>query len=333
MQQTHLPPNTEDHGLVCAYVLDGTGGGREVTWGEVKAWTPERGPIWIHLNRGENTAQKWLLSEAGLDAEAAEALVAEDVRPRALPIAKGLLINLRGINFNPGADPEDMVALRVFMEGPRIITTRQRRIMASEDLRERLAAKVTGPKDATECLLLLARSMLVRIGDVLEELEDGADELEDEVITDRSENLRTKLGTIRRRAIAIRRHLAPQREALLRLAGETHALIDDRDRTVLRDLADLTTRYVEDIDSLRDRATVISEEWMNRVAEAQQRNSYVLTLIAAIFLPLTLVTSVLGVNVGGMNEGHALAEFWLLIGALGLAAAVQIIIFKVMKWL
>jgi zinc transporter len=327
-----LTSQPEDHGLVSAYVLDGKGWGHEASWPDIKAGRPDGEPIWIHLNRADDTAQKWLLEEAGLDPEAARALLAEDVRPRAEPIGKGLLINLRGINFNPGEELEDMVALRVYVEGARIITTRQRRLMATGDLRSRLTAG-TGPKDTMDCLLLLARSMLARIGDVLGELEDGVDELEDEVLGDRPKKLRDKLGVVRRRAIAIRRHLAPQREALMRLAAEAHVLIDERDHTVLRELADLTTRYVEDVDSVRDRAAVVSEEWMNRVAEAQQRNSYLLTLVAAIILPLTLVTSVLGVNVGGMNEGRASQEFWILISALAGLALVQVVVFRLTRWL
>jgi zinc transporter len=322
----------EDHGLVSAYVLDGKGGAREVGWPDIKAWPKDGEPIWIHLNRADETAQAWLLGEAGLDAEAADALLAEDVRPRSEPIGKGLLINLRGINFNPGEDLEDMVAVRAYVEGPRIITTRQRRIMATDDLRLRFEQGL-GPKDTMDCLLLLARSMLIRIGDVLGQLEDSVDELEDEVLSDRPKKLRDKLGVIRRRAIAIRRHLAPQRDALTRLSAETHALLDERDHAVLRELSDLTTRYVEDIDSVRERAAVVSEEWMNRVAESQQRNSYLLTVVAAIILPLTLVTSVLGVNVGGMNEGRVTQDFWLLVLILGGLAIVQIVVFKLMRWL
>jgi zinc transporter len=327
--QTSRP---EDHGLVSAYVLDGTGRGREVGWNEIKAWRSEGEAIWIHLNRADGEAQTWLLQEARLDPDAARALLAEDVRPRAEPIGKGLLINLRGINFNPGEEPEDMVAVRAYVEGPRIITTRQRRITATDDLRLRLTQGV-GPKDTMDCLLLLARSMLARIGDVLGELEDSVDELEDEVLSDRPKKLRDKLGVVRRRAIAIRRHLAPQRDALTRLASEAHALIDERDHAVLRELSDLTTRYVEDIDSVRERAAVVSEEWMNRVAESQQRNSYLLTLVAATILPLTLVTSVLGVNVGGMNEGRVSQEFWLLVSGLVGLAVVQVLVFKLLRWL
>ncbi len=328
---TVLSNRVEDHGLVSAYLLDGTGTGAEAGWTEIKSWSPDGRPIWIHLNRSDETAKQWLLHEAGLDLEAANALLADDVRPRAEPLGKGLLINLRGINFNPGAEPEDMVALRVYMEGPRIITTRERRVMATDDLRAKLAQAI-GPKDTTDCLLLLARGLLLRIGDVLEELEDSVDELEDEVISERPKRLREKLGQIRRRAIAIRRHLAPQREALSRLATENHALIDDRDHAVLRELADLTTRYVEDVDSVRDRAAIVSEEWANRIAESQQRNSYLFTVVAAVILPLTLITSILGVNVGGMNEGRTTEEFWILVLSLIAIALVQLGVFKLMKW-
>lgn len=330
--QPALQTAVEDNGLIGAWLLDGTGRAREIGWAEVRGWTPEQGALWLHLNRGAATVKTYMMQEAGLEPEVAEALLAPDVRPRVVPTTKGLLINLRGINFNPGADPEDMVALRVLLEGARLITTRQRRVMAIDDIRGRLM-QGTGPKDTTDAFLAIAHALMLRIGQVLEELEDETDALEDELLADRAERLRDRLGLVRRRAVKIRRHLAPQREALNRLFVETTALIDERDRLVLRELADTTTRYVEDLDSVRDRAAVLQEEWGNRLAEAQNRNSYLLAVVAGMVLPLSLVTAVLGVNIGGMHEGAAGEAFWLLVAALCGLAVLQFVLYRVMRWL
>jgi zinc transporter len=48
---------SEDDGLVHAILLDGEGGGRELTWEEAQQWTPEQGILWMHLDRGSQTAQ------------------------------------------------------------------------------------------------------------------------------------------------------------------------------------------------------------------------------------------------------------------------------------
>ncbi|MBI1238969.1 MAG: zinc transporter ZntB [Alphaproteobacteria bacterium] len=321
----------EDRGLICAYLLDGKGSGKPLGWREIEAWTPDKGALWIHLNRTVPHVEAWLRSGAGLEPEIHDALLEANVRPRMVAMSKGLLVNLRGINFNQGSDPEDMVAVRVYVEGPRIITTRNRRAMAIQDMRDRLAAG-KGPRDPSDCLLLIATGMLQRVGDVLSELADTIDDLEDALLDGRTRQLRQRLAKTRRRAIAIRRHLAPQREALLRMQTEGQVVLDEKDRMVCRELADATTRYIEELDSVRERSQVIQDERMNRVAEAQSRNSYLLTVIAAVALPLTLITSILGVNIGGMHEGQADSDFWMLVYALGGAALAQILIFRLSGW-
>ena len=85
-----------------------------------------------------------------------------------------------------------------------------------------------------------------------------------------------------KRAIALRRHLSPQREALARLQGEKHEMLDAIDSVHFRELADETARYVEELDSVRERASVVQDEVLNRLTERQNRNSYVLTIVAAI---------------------------------------------------
>ncbi|NWH09273.1 MAG: zinc transporter ZntB [Alphaproteobacteria bacterium] len=322
----------DERGLIAGYVLDGKGGGAAVEWDTIRTWAPEKGALWLHLNRADKTVRHWLMNEAGIEKEVADALLAPDVRPRVVPTAKGLIVNLKGINLNPGADPEDMVALRCYLEGPRLITTRQRRIMAIDDIRLRIK-QGAGPKDASDALVMIAHSLMVRIGHVLEEMGDAVDELEDELIAGHSAKLRDRLGMVRRRAVAVRRHLAPQREALTRLHMESSALIDDKDRLALREIADSTTRYVEDLDAVRERAAVLQDEWAGRLAEQQNRNSYLLAVVAGVVLPLTLITAVLGVNIGGMHEGHAGEDFWTLVCVLAGLGVAQIVLYRLMRWL
>ncbi len=96
----------------------------------------------------------------------------------------------------------------------------------------------------------------------------------------------------------------------------------------LREISDRTTRYVEDLDSIRDRAAVTQEELNNRIAEQMNKTMYVLSLVAGIFLPLGLLTGLLGINVGGIpgtENKWAFTIFSILL--LGIAAA-QVWLFK-----
>lgn len=325
---------THEHdisGLVAALLFDGKGGARTLTWDEVRGWTPEDGVLWTHLNRTHEDAERYIRNEAGLDPVVVEALLAPDTRPRVAPQGAGLIVNLRGVNFNPGADPEDMISLRAWVERRRIITTRARRLMATKDVEDRLA-RGAGPRDQIDCLFELAQALLLRVGHVVEELSDAVDGLEDQVVSGELAKVREGLSHARKRAIAIRRHLAPQREALARLQGEKHEMLDAIDAVHFRELADETTRYIEELDSVRERASVVQDEVLNRLTERQNRNSYVLTVVAAIMLPLSFVTSLFGVSVAGIPFADQPNAFWVLLAVLAALVVVEIALFRWTKW-
>ena len=122
-------------GLINAYILDGEGGGRRVGWKDIQEWTPTAGLLWAHLNLSAPEAQRWIKEESQLEDVVGDALLAEESRPRITGFDDGLLLALRGVNLNPGADPQDMVSLRIWAEKSRIITTRRRKLLSVADLR------------------------------------------------------------------------------------------------------------------------------------------------------------------------------------------------------
>lgn len=326
------PGDGEEHdGLVSALVFDGRGGARAVEWAEVRAWSPDAGVLWVHLNRTREDSDHYIRHEAGLDEVVVEALLAPDTRPRVTPQGQGLIVNLRGVNFNPGADPEDMVSLRIWIEKRRIISSRARQSMATRDVQARLA-RGAGPKDEIDCLFELAQALLTRVGHVVDELSDAVDGLEEQVVSGDMGKVREELADARRRAIALRRHLAPQREALARLTGERHEMLDAIDSAHFRELADETTRYVEELDSIRERASVVQDEVLNRLTERQNRNSYVLTIVAAVMLPLSFVTSLFGVSVAGIPFQGDPDAFWVLLWILAAIIVIEIAVFRWTKW-
>jgi zinc transporter len=288
-----------DAGLVNAHLLDGKGGARHVLWDEILAWKPEDGVIWVHLDRSQAGTGAWLERDSGLDPLVVSALLAEETRPRCSVLPKGLLIILRGVNLNPGADPEDMVSLRMWLGGGRVITLRKRRLMAVQDIHEELEAG-SGPTTAGGIVVALADRLAERIGPVVVDLDDTLDRLEVQTLDSAPDELRPHLAQLRRETIALRRHIAPQRDALASLCTASTDLLSDHDRMRLREVGDRVTRYVEDLDALRERAAVTNDELGTQLAETMNRRMYTLSLVAAVFLPLGLLTGLLGINVGGI---------------------------------
>lgn len=328
-------------GLICAVVFDGRGGGTELGWDGVNRWQPGDGFLWMHMDRSNERGRRWMESHIP-EEEVLRALLAEETRPRSVPHGEQLLVTLRGVNLNPGEDPEDMVSLRLWIGPQRIVSTLRRRVFAATDLRESLAAG-TGPRDSGDFLGAIAERMIGRMGPTLDDLNDAMDAIEDNVLEevpgiknlqDTEPELRRKLVRVRQQVIALRRYLAPQRDALARLQMEQLAWLKPEHRLTLREAADHTTRYVEDLDALRDRGTVIQDELRNRLSENMNRTMYVLTLVAAILLPLGFLTGLLGINVDGIpgSEDAPLA-FPIVVAGLGAVAALQIWLFRRLKWL
>ena len=114
---------SEVDGLLCAYVVDGRGGARELDWSSLEAYAGDDF-IWVHLHLEGGSTKEWLTDKSGLPSIVAEALLYEDVRPRCTPVGSGLIVSLRGVNLNPGAEPEDMVAVRVYIDAKRVVTVR-----------------------------------------------------------------------------------------------------------------------------------------------------------------------------------------------------------------
>jgi zinc transporter len=324
-------PDSPSVGLHCL-LLDGKGGARSLTPDELAAWSPDQGVLWVHLDYTDPDDRHWLETGSGLDPLIVEALRAEETRPRATTVGDGMLIALRGVNVTPGAEPDDMVAIRLWVDQERIISTRHRRAMSVADVATQLASG-KGPTSAAQCLVELVDQLVGRMSDTVDQFEDRVAELEEQFLEASSAAMRFDLAILRRQAIMLRRYLAPQREALARLNTAMAGWLDDSGLLHLREVSDRLVRHIEDLDAVRERAAVVQEELQNRTSEQVNTRMYVLSVVAAIFLPLGFLTGLLGINVGGIPGADNTLAFWVFIAMLVLVVILQVMIFRWRKWL
>lgn len=325
--------STADGHLICAYDLDGQGGAEALTWEAVVSQSgPSRRTRWVHLNRREEATRSWLVGDSTIDPLVVDALLMEDTRPRATAFADGLLLNLRGVNLNPETNPADMISVRMWIDGGRIISTRFPRIMAIQDVRDRLAAG-SGPTNQGDFIIMLARLLMDRMEPVIDSIDDQLSEVETQMLDAPEASLRSQLSRLRRTTITLRRHVASQREALSQIPALDFAWLSERNRIEARELLDRITRYVEELEGLRDRAGLAQEELANQLAERMNRNMYVLTIVAGIFLPLGLLTGLLGINVGGIPGTENPLAFAFVCALLVALLVVEVMFFRRLKWL
>lgn len=322
----------DTNGLICAYLIDGKGGARNLNWEDLEECTPDQGPVWLHFDYTSPAAVDWISNKSGLDELSVAALLTEESRPRTSRNNGGVLVALRGVNLSPGSDPEDMVGIRLWIDKDRIISTRKRKLLSEDDIAGAFKEN-QGPRSTGEFIAEFSERLISRMEGTVESIEDRVGQMEEEVIMSGNHATRSMLSEIRREAIMLRRYLGPQKEAMVKLQTEKIPWLNENERLQLRETTDRLIRYMEDLDSVRDRAAVTQEELVNRLSEQMNTRMYVLSLVAAIFLPLGFFTGLLGINVGGIPGSENQHAFVIFIAMLVSIVALQIVIFKKKHWL
>ncbi|MFO1120173.1 MAG: CorA family divalent cation transporter [Rhodospirillales bacterium] len=189
----------------------------------------------------------------------------------------------------------------IWIDEKRAITLRDRdhALSALRDIRIALQGS-RGPRKAGGLLVQICEKIVRDTAPGVEDMDEEVERLEDAMVGSASKELRRSLAELRRRAVHLRRFLGPQREALIRLQTEDTRLLDRNDRMRLRCTIDSVIRYLEDMDALRDRTTILHEDLAAQISEKIAVTSNRLTAVAALLLPPSLVAGMLGANIGGI---------------------------------
>ena len=307
---------TDPEGLVCAFELAPLA----PRGCDVLASSPADRPLWIHLNLADTRAQRWLEQRAQLPAPAAAFMVSPDPRIHAQLMPHALVAVLGDLHHDFRGDPENFGVLRVYLDGQRIITARRHPLKSSDLLRRQLnqgGVDVSSPFGVFERLV---RCLAETFGSVVAQLADATDDAEDLILAGRYHEQGQALGRIRRTLVRLRRHLNANRATLATigtLVGDPEVIQPQR----LRQAAERLDAVAQDLELVQERARLLQEEIAGRVGEATNRNLFWLSIVTTVLLPITLITGVFGMNVGGLPLLQSSSGFWwvmaLIVGAVG----------------
>ncbi len=315
-----------------AYLLDKKGKALELSYKEIDSANRTDKILWVHFDYSSPEAIHWITNKSNIDSIAIDALLTEETRPRTTILDDSLLIALRGVNLNPNSKPEDMVSIRLFISPNLIISTRKRNLLSIGELQESLK-KGIGPKSSSEFLIDLTYRITSRMEDIIGQIEDRADFLEENIIDSSDVKFRNEILSIRRESIILRRYLFPQKEAMNKLYHDKITWINEYERLELRETNDQLMRHIEELDTIRDKVALIQEELSNMLSDQMNKKMYVLSIISAIFLPLTFLTGLLGINIGGIPGAQSDNAFLIFSLMLVAIVSIQYIIFKKKNWL
>lgn len=284
---------------------------------------------WWHFDLSDPALPPWLMER--LPAIPAGALMQPETRPRCDRFENGIMLNLRGINLNEGQETDQMVSVRMWVDDDVVITVRLRRVFAIDEIRQRAAAN-DAPRSTAAFIEALVERLTVKIQAEVMKIAKLTEFYEADLEDDSTPAPRD-LPVARRSVIKLRRYLEPQQTALNRLVEINLPIVPEPDAMKLRELANRTTIAVEELKALQERIVTVQDEHDLHVAGKQARHGYVLSVAAAIFLPLGFLTGLFGVNIGGMPGVGDPQAFAILCLSMAVLALALVLVLKWIRWI
>jgi zinc transporter len=305
--------------------------------GPVRAVTPEEGAvyagpgfIWIHVE-SDSEAERSALLGPDIPDVAANALIATETRPRCDRIEDGAIVNLRGPAAEGIEESDRLLSIRMWVRRAKVNSVTRLPLAATGLVVEQMKAGLI--LDPGDLVAAFARTISKQLDPQVAALGDTLDDCETQMDPRQVWRLRSMIAKIRSEAIAFRRFVAPDRDALLTLAQQDFEWLADEDRLHIREAADRFARMAEELEAVRERAALLHEQLTDLRAEDLDQRSLLISVVAFIFLPLTFITGLLGMNVEGIPYAHTHWAFWGVVAFCVILGATVLAWFSYRHWL
>ncbi|MBN2012866.1 magnesium/cobalt transporter CorA [candidate division KSB1 bacterium] len=168
---------------------------------------------------------------------------------------------------------------------------------------------------------------------VLENLSEHIENLEDDVLDHPSPDIGHKIHTLKRKLLSLRKSIWPLREVISELQRSESPLFEESTAPYLKDVYDHTIQVIDTIETFRDMVSGLLDTYMTSVSNRMNEVMKVLTIIATIFIPLTFLAGIYGMNFDFMPELKWHWSYFVLWAAMIIVAIIMIIFFRKKRWL
>jgi zinc transporter len=310
-------------GLLFGYELDGAGQAKRLDWAAIRAGARAPAFQWVHLSCAQGRVSSWLTNGSCLSEQVVEALTEASPNPRCETLGDSTLLILRSVTLVAHGVPDDVHTVRLWIERNRVVSVQRYPVAAIADVEERLV-RGQGPSTVGELVADLTEHLIDRMDVIIGALVHEVDRLEDAALGSDWRSLGAPVAKLRQQALALRRTIAPQRDALSRLSLDRQGWMSAEDRARIRESANQALRISDDLNAVRERASLVNDQLAERRSDDMNRNMLLLTMATVGLAPMNLISSMLGMNVGGIPGAQADSAFLvvtLLFVLLGVAMA------------
>ena len=325
----NVPYGADASGLICGFRFDPSGQGQALGTMDALQWLnappgtepPDTGFVWLHFNLAHAATEKWLRDNITLSGQFYESLRDGSRSTRVELDDDRLVAVVNDVHYDFSFEPSDISTLWLSV-GPRLVVSARLQPLRSIDRLRDAVKRGAALNSSVELLVHLMHDQ----GDVLVNIVRGTtqrvDSIEDTLLAGRLETKRADLGSLRRLLVRLQRLLAPEPAALFRLLKKPpHWIVEDD----LQDLRQSTEEFnvaLSDMAALQERIKLLQEEIAGRVAEANNRSLYVLTIVTVLALPINIMAGLFGMNVGGIPLGEHPLGFWMVVAIIASFTAV-----------
>ncbi|TCR62068.1 zinc transporter [Bosea sp. BK604] len=287
-------------GIVWAYHFDADGVATQVPREQLPGLSPEIGFTWLHLDLVHTRAQAWINEQSELRPAARELLLSRETHQR-LDHSSSQAWGIAHDITRDIVDRTDNVGALFWAVGEHFLLTGRREALQS--IRKAADAVNAGERIGSPAELFehIIEYLIDDVTDAVVRLADETDSIEDQILLDRLRDGPSRVGTVRRTAVQLRRQLSGL-HLLFRRFAETpsgRSAPEDVRTCATRLLLRVDTLY-QDVQAIQDRARLLQDEIAASSANQTNRQLYVLSILTALFLPATFITGLFGINVKGL---------------------------------
>jgi magnesium transporter len=301
---------------------------------------PETGTYWIRaIGVHDKEAMESLLAWAPPYGKKVEALTLEDVmntnaRPKLEPTGEdGIFIIAKDIRMQ--GQRLDVSQVSFLLEGRILISFEEEDSDLFKPVMERLAqpqARIRS-RGADYLMYALLDTITDQHLDTLEAFEDAIEDIEDKLLSGVIQHAGRKIRGLRFQWQEIRQSLWPMRDVINGLIRSEMPSIHKKTKPFLRDLSDHTALAYDQAEHLRDRITGLTDLHLSAANAQLNQIMKTLTVVSIVFMPLTLITGIYGMNFESMPELHFPGAYPAILIFMGTLALGLLLYFKKKKWL
>lgn len=294
------------------------------------------GVLWIDI-RGlhETELVRELGSKFGIHPLALEDIVDISQRPKFDHYDEGFLILMEAYTFNP--DELRMVAeqISIYCGKGFVLSFQEDAKDIFPGIRDRLNfSQGRIRRYGTDYLTYaLIDDVVDRYFVTLEAVSDIVESLEIEISENPSFETKNKIHMMKRAVIEMRRGMTPLRDAMSMLMRSDSNLISDNTSPYLQDLYGNVLQVIEMTDTNRDILSGLQDLYLSEISYRMNKVMQTLTIVATIFIPLTFVAGIYGMNFDHMPELHWKNGYFMVWGVMILISAILLLLFRRNKWL